>query len=1753
VQSIVDAAVVSGNVAGKDFFSAENVDNLINSVLKGSIVGGTFAAGVQAPGQFMEVARTKAKAREAQAQMEQEFYGREPTGVENLPIPEPEAYATENPEPTQLDLDLALNDIEQTANAAPDYQGVDPGDVIPVPEGQTDMVAQARALEDPTSSKRAMLITSGSFDPYAANSLPMPPGMERVDMGNGDVIYTQDADVAQRATDVAQRATEEGPSDQFYGDVLYNMPGGKAPDANLVVQVTDPETGGVTTEILTNEENLGRTLEEARFQAGAGRDVNVIQETNGIPATAIAVGARIAKQADQDVANAQADIETRIAALINNAMMRKNGKKKFQDTLQAAFQNGSTESANILADVAKMSPRGQAAFIAEFVDDDAVSAVETTPQNAAELRDAQIADIGPNTTGESTFDRSIDQLEPESAQPIQVEIDLDYGNVNGAEKFADKTYANIITEVNQLKKDLGESSPIISEVVRDGSTARLEFAPSAAVTQKIEKDPIRTPDTNLTRGLPYLTPDLLVGAAIKNAKNSVSKGREKWAEKNKLAARSFIRAKDPRGQWQVLGTRALADSGVHLLMSEQQSTERSLAQLQLDGFLRMQAELANRGWQIQPAAKDTLIYHKELSGKKVDKGGLLSIQDVERGNMIVQRQFAKINRLERELKAIEQGDPRDRYLIPIKQRELREATSQEAMDQIPSTSAVRGTGLEAELLSVQEYTPEVSDQGGDFNYTSPTLMDEPVAELQPQGTQPDVYNERVFKQDQDAIAKLAKGLNGNRAFRVNEVPYPNTAAGREQAETELSRLRNRVDTYNREQEQVKLRETSVRQLDEWVQTNRKVTSRAGRARGPQDSVQGIGRNISQEDVDFTSFIFNQAGLNTGESSTPFGTAVTIIDADSLSDPEIVNFLPTAQTLQKRFADEPNLQGTTFAVKGRRFIVIRPNSKNATEEMVANRKLVLAHEAGHVLLDSARKNLSDGQRSRLETLWNNESKERDIPAWKGKNGFQEWFSDKVAGWAKHKVQNPKAKPKNLAENIFDKVVNQLKRLFNAVKGRVPRRFANNNAFNKFMDSMATEGVFDINEAVATTQGYSDIQLGNPADRIRDVVSPRTLRYGASKVKQGLKAFTNTKVGSYVMTNDALLRSVNEPIGRAIYRNVNERYEAGDTIEIRDGVTVVPGGRSYHEGREYQLQKYIGRLDQILRDVPETDQQKVWFELSREVPTKDLSTDAAVQVRQLLDEFWDDYVTPRMPQMQGRKVENYFPRVFDKIAISGDRDAFVAILNKHGIKDPDKVIKNLTEQDRDYSDSEMGAMIQGWQQQRVFKDQALLQDLVDGGFVNASPAVSLLDYFKQVTSRGEYDRLFGGFVGGKWDSNKRIKEMTKDLSLEDKVKFNKYFKASIFPEHLDPDNPWHNFLGELRAYESFRVLLGSGLASVAELGGIFSRLRGTLDTSEFRTIIARSLDGRTKEELYDFARDMGAVANAATGAMLQDIAADPSLGNKGFFRKHLPSLFKYNGNNAVTDFTRVVATQAARQYIKRIAAQKMDAQNVRRMRELGLTPQAVQRWVRIGEPSTSQGLQGADKVATEQVLFGIHQFVTDSVLRPNASERTFWATDPLGGMVFHLKSFAYSYNKRILGGVAREINDQIEGNEDLKAFMPKLFGAISVFLLLGGITDELRARLFSFGTEGSLDKARGDTGQMMENWATRAGFFSLPFSDIVTNPSPEGVAYSLGPTTHHFYELLFENYGERTEALKLMKSTPGVNQLPVLKKAIVEELS
>ena len=76
--------------------------------------------------------------------------------------------------------------------------------------------------------------------------------------------------------------------------------------------------------------------------------------------------------------------------------------------------------------------------------------------------------------------------------------------------------------------------------------------------------------------------------------------------------------------------------------------------------------------------------------------------------------------------------------------------------------------------------------------------------------------------------------------------------------------------------------------------------------------------------------------------------------------------------------------------------------------------------------------------------------------------------------------------------------------------------------------------------------------------------------------------------------------------------------------------------------------------------------------------------------------------------------------------------------------------------------------------------------------------------------------------------------------------------------------------------------------------------------------------------------------------------------------------------------------------------------------------------------------------------------------------------------------------------------------------------------------------------------------MENWGTRAGLFSLPFTDVITNPSAESVAYSLGPTSHHLYELLFENYGDRTVALKALKSTPGINQLPELRKAILEEL-
>jgi hypothetical protein len=79
-------------------------------------------------------------------------------------------------------------------------------------------------------------------------------------------------------------------------------------------------------------------------------------------------------------------------------------------------------------------------------------------------------------------------------------------------------------------------------------------------------------------------------------------------------------------------------------------------------------------------------------------------------------------------------------------------------------------------------------------------------------------------------------------------------------------------------------------------------------------------------------------------------------------------------------------------------------------------------------------------------------------------------------------------------------------------------------------------------------------------------------------------------------------------------------------------------------------------------------------------------------------------------------------------------------------------------------------------------------------------------------------------------------------------------------------------------------------------------------------------------------------------------------------------------------------------------------------------------------------------------GLGRFVEESVVRPNAAERPYWASDPRFALIWQLKAFFYAYGKNIVGGVAREaISRRNETGNNLAMLPPLMLFATTVLPL------------------------------------------------------------------------------------------------------------
>ena len=516
-----------------------------------------------------------------------------------------------------------------------------------------------------------------------------------------------------------------------------------------------------------------------------------------------------------------------------------------------------------------------------------------------------------------------------------------------------------------------------------------------------------------------------------------------------------------------------------------------------------------------------------------------------------------------------------------------------------------------------------------------------------------------------------------------------------------------------------------------------------------------------------------------------------------------------------------------------------------------------------------------------------------------------------------------------------------------------------------------------------------------------------------------------------------------------------------------------------------------------------------------------------------------------------IESYATDEEKRAAYAKNRRLLEAKMKLHGMwRKPTNTAFTQEQIDEYYLSSLQQAQIQGY-----------LESDGDGGYRWLHPDARLRQKMQELTQ--EKVRTKGAKAARKWnmEANTLIEHALGRNSRPDRQSF-------IF-----------NAIGEVRAYESLRTLMFSGIASVPEVAVAYQRSKGEVGMTDFAKILWDS--AKNSEDVYELAEMIGTLQHDMAAVIAMDMLSvhDGAGGRGRFARSLIGPLLKFNGNEGIVNYSRVVATKAAMHFLRSTAKRaagpdgRRKTRALRYLEELDIDHATVLRWMEDVEykglkEATTQGGASSHANDAARVRAAINMFVNESVMRPNVAERPTWADHPIGTFIYHLKTFAYSFSKRVAGGAFREMQARRrEGTSTIQALgstvgyaLPSMF----VFSLFGALSDELRNRVATLIGDGPWKGTWGanneDPTAMFGKWLDRAGFASAPFLDpiydlVTGNPNWNSVAFAAGPTASHIFDLVKPEVGmgyKKTVDVagvdvdtRVLKSIPVVNQLPYLK--------
>jgi hypothetical protein len=368
------------------------------------------------------------------------------------------------------------------------------------------------------------------------------------------------------------------------------------------------------------------------------------------------------------------------------------------------------------------------------------------------------------------------------------------------------------------------------------------------------------------------------------------------------------------------------------------------------------------------------------------------------------------------------------------------------------------------------------------------------------------------------------------------------------------------------------------------------------------------------------------------------------------------------------------------------------------------------------------------------------------------------------------------------------------------------------------------------------------------------------------------------------------------------------------------------------------------------------------------------------------------------------------------------------------------------------------------------------------------LTMMTYIRQGVKRAEYARRFGsrsekltqflqearaeGATDDQMDmAHKYIDAMTG--SIGEATTRRMYDMLGLSQRKGEVINPtFRTFSSIAMVVQNLAVLPLATLTSLVDPVGIMVRSQDLTATmaalrvggkeiaAEIRNLVGNDKKAQ-RSEIRKLAEGMGTIEDHMTNEALEweygSTYLTPRLKAANEF------FFKAIALTQWTRVTRIMALAGGKEFIKR-HVQRKNKHSERFLRQLGITDADV-RFTKSGDIRILTRLEreGGDIPAEElarddRLRNALNRFVDESILRPNAAQRPIWASDPNYALIFHLKSFMYSFHDRILRRAWRESEmGNIAPLLLLSAFVPAMLFA-----------DILRD-MIRFGLDGNPRKA------------------------------------------------------------------------------------